>query len=152
MKLKQKNRFQDEEVEIIDNFDQLFDREDIDVYKILAFSLDDEVLEQVEQNLKDDASIAITSSGFSNLEFNHPKAQKGIAVKEFAAQLGIEMKDVMAIGDNFNDASMIEMAGYGVAMGNAAEAIKDMADFTTKTNHEDGVAHAIQTLLSKELS
>lgn len=59
------------------------------------------------------------------------------------------MKDVMALGDNFNDKSMLEQAGRGVAMGNAAEEIKKLCSYTTKTNNDNGVAYAIEEMLKE---
>ncbi|WP_312974289.1 HAD hydrolase family protein, partial [Atlantibacter hermannii] len=50
----------------------------------------------------------------------------------------------MAIGDQENDIAMLEYAGIGVAMGNAIDSVKAVADFETKTNLEDGVAYAIE--------
>ncbi|MNC56990.1 putative phosphatase [compost metagenome] len=58
--------------------------------------------------------------------------------------LGIEMSQVIAMGDSFNDLSMIREAGLGVAMGNAQEEIKAQADVVTVTNEEDGVAEMIR--------
>ena len=55
-------------------------------------------------------------------------------------QYGILQQEVIAIGDNYNDKEMIEFAGVGVAMGNAPEEIKLVADFVTDTNNDDGVA------------
>lgn len=55
----------------------------------------------------------------------------------------IKREQVVAIGDNLNDLSMIEYAGLGVAMGNAPDIVKIKADYTTLSNDEDGVAHAI---------
>ncbi|GAE31043.1 Cof-type HAD-IIB family hydrolase [Alkalihalobacillus hemicellulosilyticus] len=143
-----KQRFQDEEIEVIQNFEKLFNNTEITPYKILAFSILDHELEAVRNRLKDHEQLAITSSGFSNLEFNHPNAQKGIALSYYANQKGISMIDVTAIGDNFNDESMISMAGWGVAMGNAEDGIKEISNYVTKTNIENGVAHAIEKVLS----
>lgn len=81
------------------------------------------------------------------LEFVHPKASKGNAVKYLAQTLGINQNEVMTIGDNGNDLSMIEYAGCGVAMGNAIPTVKNIADFETLTNNEDGVAHALNKLI-----
>ncbi|MDX8045860.1 Cof-type HAD-IIB family hydrolase [Gracilibacillus sp. S3-1-1] len=143
------DRFQEEEITIIEDFEELFAREDLEVYKILAFSLDEQTLNNVYEQLNGNDTIAVTSSGASNLEFNHPNAQKGIALEKYAKQLGIEMKDVMTIGDNFNDLSMLTMAGRGVAMGNAEPEIIEACDYTTKTNKENGVAHAIDEMLQE---
>lgn len=62
-------------------------------------------------------------------------------------KLGISQGEVMSIGDQENDITMIEYAGMGVAMGNATEHIKEIANYTTTTNNEDGVANAIQMLV-----
>ena len=58
--------------------------------------------------------------------------------------LNISKQDVMAIGDNINDKIMIENAGCGVAMGNSAPYIKQIADIVVSDNNNDGVAEAIQ--------
>lgn len=61
------------------------------------------------------------------------------------------MSDVMAIGDNLNDISMLEKAGYAVAMENGAPEVKEMADYITDTNENSGVGKAIiQALKSEE--
>ncbi|QDP39868.1 Cof-type HAD-IIB family hydrolase [Radiobacillus deserti] len=137
-------RFQEEEITIIEDYEQLINRTDIEIFKLLAFSTTDETLQSIRDDLADEQGVAITSSGFDNLEFNHPDAQKGIALELFAKDIGISMKDVMAIGDNYNDVSMLRAAGIGVAMGNADEEIKQVSDFVTKSNLEHGVAHAIE--------
>lgn len=140
-------RFQAEPVTFIEHYEQIFDIENLEIYKVLAFSTVQDQLEAVHKELESDTDIAITSSGDINLEFNHPEAQKGFALKHYAARLGIDMKDVMSLGDNWNDASMLEMAGRGVAMANAADGIKALCQYTTKSNREHGVAVAIEEML-----
>lgn len=140
-------RFQAEPVTFIEHYEQIFDIESLEIYKVLAFSTVQDQLEAVHKELESDTDIAITSSGDINLEFNHPDAQKGFALKHYAARLGIDMKDVMSLGDNWNDASMLEMAGRGVAMANAADGIKALCQYTTKSNREHGVAVAIEEML-----
>ncbi|MTV82957.1 sugar-phosphatase [Secundilactobacillus folii] len=78
------------------------------------------------------------------LEAMNKKASKGNAVAELATQLGIAQDEVMAIGDQGNDLTMVKFAGTGVAMGNAIDDLKKTAQFVTKTNEEDGVAYAIE--------
>jgi len=53
----------------------------------------------------------------------------------------------MAFGDGFNDLSMLEYAGIGIAMGNAVDEVKAIADFITVSNDEDGIAIALEQLL-----
>lgn len=77
-------------------------------------------------------------------EVLNKQASKGNAVRLLADYLGINQEEVMAIGDQENDATMIEYAGMGVAMGNATPAIKALANVETLSNDEDGVAHIIE--------
>ncbi|MFC2949098.1 Cof-type HAD-IIB family hydrolase [Virgibacillus sediminis] len=140
-------RFQDEQVEFISDNEQVFAVEGLEIYKILAFSMDKAKLAEVRESLQGEEQLAITSSGDINLEFNHPAAQKGIALQSLAGSMGIDMGDVMTLGDNFNDASMLQMAGRSVAMGNAEEEIKAMCSHVTGTNEENGVAAAIEEML-----
>ena len=69
------------------------------------------------------------------------------ALKQVAAAWGLEAKDVAVFGDQNNDIEMLSWAGLGVAMGNASEAAKEVADEVTDTNDEDGVAKVLETWL-----
>ena len=64
--------------------------------------------------------------------------------------LGISMNEVLAIGDGRADINMLQMAGVGVAMGNASEEVRRCADFTTLSNDEDGAALAIERAFEEE--
>ena len=67
---------------------------------------------------------------------------------ELAQKLNINDNEVMIFGDQGNDMSMFEVADFNkVAMGNAIDAIKDKADFVTKSNDEAGIAYAINKLI-----
>lgn len=68
---------------------------------------------------------------------------KGRILNELADFLSIDAAEIMAIGDQENDLSMIEFAGIGVAMGNSVESVINAAEFVTRDNNHDGVAHAI---------
>ncbi|WP_278497996.1 sugar-phosphatase [Pantoea vagans] len=81
------------------------------------------------------------------LEILDRRVNKGQGVRMLAEKLGLKQEEVMAIGDQENDLAMIEYAGTGVAMGNAIDSVKKIAQFITKTNMEDGVAHAIEELV-----
>lgn len=72
---------------------------------------------------------------------------KGNSILEACKIFGIDEKDVIAFGDEMNDVTMLEVAGTAVAMGNAVDAIKDMADYVTKTNNEDGIAYYLENFL-----
>ncbi len=68
---------------------------------------------------------------------------KGRRLAQWVAAEGYQMSDVLAFGDNYNDLSMLETAGQGVAMGNADEAIKARAGRVIGTNLEPGIAETI---------
>lgn len=71
-------------------------------------------------------------------------ADKGRGLKRIADEYGIPMSQVMAFGDSFNDVPMIKAAGLGVAMGNAPNAIRALADEVAPVNNDDGVAKTIE--------
>ena len=77
------------------------------------------------------------------LEFVDIKASKAAAMQRIGEHYHIARSEMIAVGDGFNDLSMIRWAGLGVAMGNAVQEIKDQADEVTLTNDEDGVAAVI---------
>jgi Cof subfamily protein (haloacid dehalogenase superfamily) len=78
---------------------------------------------------------------------------KGAALKKLADILGVERKEVMAIGDNWNDVEMLEWAGQGVMMGNAAEVLRAMAKTRrwklAPSNDEDGVAVVLEAAIAE---
>ncbi len=85
----------------------------------------------------------VDSLGY-NIEINAAGVNKGIMLLELGTMLGIKREEIMACGDGQNDIAMIEMAGIGVAMGNAKDAVKKVADHITDTNEEEGAAKAIK--------
>jgi Cof subfamily protein (haloacid dehalogenase superfamily) len=83
---------------------------------------------------------------FALVDVTAPTATKGHALTWRAAQLGIDLRQVMAIGDNLNDIEMLELAGVPVIMGNAVEALRGRGWCETATNDRAGVARAIRDL------
>lgn len=81
------------------------------------------------------------------LEFLPVGVSKASGLDQLARHLGLRPEQVMALGDAANDAEMLDFAGCAVAMGNASDDLKAKADFVTLTNEEDGVSHAIETLI-----
>ena len=78
------------------------------------------------------------------LEVLQSGASKATAVEYLAKLHNIDQKEIMAIGDNFNDLEMMEYASLSVAMENAPDEVKAIADFVTDSNNDDGVARAIE--------
>ncbi len=84
------------------------------------------------------------SYGTAELAVMNPLCSKASGVALLARHLGVAMEEVMAIGDNNNDLEMLQAVGWSVAMGQAPDAIKVVADAVTTSNAEDGVALAIE--------
>ena len=77
-------------------------------------------------------------------EISLANVDKWYAIEFLIQKLGISKEQVITIGDNINDKKMIEKAGLGIAMGQSAPNVLEIAKFITKTNDEDGVAEAIE--------
>jgi len=89
----------------------------------------------------------------SILDLLPPGVSKGWALERLAARLGVDRRQVMAIGDNWNDLEMLEWAGQGVLMGNAAHELKTIAKLRgwkqAPPNDEDGVAVILESILTR---
>lgn len=99
------------------------------------------------QFLKSLPTIEVVCGGFNNFEISKAGVTKREGLQFLASYLGTTLEQTMAIGDSENDYSMINAAGIGVAMGNASDDIKAIADYTTTTNEEDGVGEAIKRFI-----
>ena len=121
---------------------------DTPVYNILAFSFFEEKLKEGWSKYGQIEGLTIVSSANHNFELEHQNASKGIALELLSEKLGIALEHTAAIGDSMNDLSMLSRARVGIAMGNAKNSIKEVADLVTVTNDENGVAHFIQSVLS----
>ena len=76
---------------------------------------------------------------------------KALSLAVLLKEIGVERKEMIAIGDGYNDLSMIKFAGLGIAMGNAQEPVKKAADYITLSNEEDGVAIAVEKAIIAEV-
>jgi Cof subfamily protein (haloacid dehalogenase superfamily) len=89
----------------------------------------------------------------SILDLLPPGVSKGWALERLAARLGVDRKETMAIGDNWNDVDMLEWAGQGVVMGNSAAELRTMAKMRgwkqAPPNDEDGVAVVLEAAIAK---
>ncbi len=81
-------------------------------------------------------------------EITNKDVHKWSAMKFIIDDMSITPEEVVAIGDNVNDKEMIEGAGLGVAMGNATDQIKEIANVTVATNNEDGVYEAFEKYIN----
>ncbi|MEH2221709.1 Cof-type HAD-IIB family hydrolase [Nostoc sp.] len=119
--------------------------------KILALSDDTDVIDKLLGNLRRQytpAELYLTTSVATFFEATNASVNKGTAVRYLAEELlGLELANVMAIGDNFNDVEMLEYAGLGVAMGNAPAGVQAIAKWVAPSVEQDGAAVAIEKFL-----
>ena len=120
-----------------------------DVHKILIMGSAEEI-QTVEPVLKQALPhLSIQRSKDEYLEITNSAATKAKAIQFMAQHLGISAEQVIAFGDNFNDLDMLQYAGLSVAMGNAPDAIKQVAKEVTATNNEDGIALVLNRVFGK---
>lgn len=115
-----------------------------DPMKILIIGPRPDLLTVVERIKHLPMPINTVFSDDTFLEILPQGSSKGVALRWVARHLQIPISRVMGVGDQVNDLEMIRVAGFGVAMGNAPEEVKALADFVTATNDEDGVAKVIE--------
>jgi len=89
-------------------------------------------------------NLCVSSSVADNVEINQHHANKGEALLALAEHLGVSRGQTIAFGDGLNDLSMLREAGIGVAMANACEEAKEIADWIAPSCDEDGVAWGIE--------
>src|SRR5699024_2632141 len=134
---------------VVGDYDKIGETPGEFVMKILAFDSDLERIDRVSEMLAQSGSLAGCHSSRRTMEITHTDPQKGIALNTIAERLNIDMENVMAIGDNTNDISMLERVGDAVAMDNAAPEVKAIAKYQTDANEHSGVGKAIMTSLKE---
>jgi len=116
-----------------------------EILKAIVIEEDDtETLFRVKEEIKALNKFEVVSSGANNFEIMKKGSSKGSAVKRLAESLNIKQEEVICIGDNENDLSMIRYAGLGIAMENGVDLLKKEANYITDTNLNSGVAKAIR--------
>jgi hydroxymethylpyrimidine pyrophosphatase-like HAD family hydrolase len=85
------------------------------------------------------------------LDFLRRDCSKGHALERWARHRGIPVSEIMAIGDNYNDVEMLELAGYPVIMANASPDLKQNGWMETSSNDASGVAAALEQVLGSAL-
>jgi len=81
------------------------------------------------------------------IEIMPKNIDKATSLDRMLNSISLKQEDTICCGDGFNDMTMIKYAGIGVAMDNAQPAVKDIADYVTKSNNEDGIAHVIEKFI-----
>ncbi|HFI0315663.1 TPA: Cof-type HAD-IIB family hydrolase [Streptococcus suis] len=107
----------------------------------------DNILRQIMDKFKNFSYVLIPDKSFWLLQILPENTSKGEGVTHFAKILNILKEDIISFGDSYNDIEMLLNSGIGIAMGNSCEELKEIADYITLSNDENGVLKALQNLL-----
>ncbi|MBK1809780.1 HAD family phosphatase [Clostridium sp. YIM B02505] len=125
------------------------------IAKILYQNIDVPYLMSLEPEMQEivKGSCSVSYSSNRYMEFNSLGVDKGQGLVDLARILNIDIEDTIAVGDNYNDMAMLNMAGLSVAAGNAVEDVKKACDYTTKADNNEGVvAELIEKFIFKTSS
>ena len=126
---------------LIDDFNMFKDKH---ICKMLWIDTpENAALWQVEMNMHFGGKVNCHTTRPYLLEFVDAGASKALAMEAIGNVYNIDKSEMIAVGDGYNDLSMLKYAGLGVAMGNAPEEIKKVCKYVTLSNNEDGVAELI---------
>lgn len=144
---------QDDEIEpIFANYDynQILEKENLKIYKVMAVSRRDELekIDNAKKKIDGKFELSWASSHPNNVEFTSVEANKGTALLRYQKLTNTEFDEIFAFGDGGNDLEQFKVATTSVAMENAPFTIKQEADVVTLTNDEDGFAYAIRHLIN----
>lgn len=127
---------------------QLSQKENYPIYRATAVEdIDKAKLLKAKIILEKHSDLEVVTSMPNNFDVMQGGTSKGNGVKELSKILKISRDEIICIGDNENDISMINFAAVGVAMGNATEDLKIHANYITDTNNNSGVAKAIEKFI-----
>ena len=135
------------QIKLLESFDQMTSDERKEIFKAVVVDDDAGKLQKIREEIEKTGIVSASQSLIDNLEVMNKEVSKGNAVKRLAERYGIKPEEIITIGDNENDISMIEYAGLGVAMGNGAQCLKDKADYITGDYMEDGVAQVVERFI-----
>lgn len=122
--------------------------DDKEITKVLFYNneeITDNKMRQIPKTYFEKYNIVKTMPRL--LEIMDKGCNKGYGVKILADYLGIKKEEIICIGDQANDIEMITNAGLGVAMGNAIDEVKEVAEYVTDTNDNNGVAKVIEKFI-----
>lgn len=140
-------RYQPEIVDVR-SLTQQWEQEGTGANKLLV-AANPEIIQEIYREMTErnwsDIDFACSADCF--VEISPKGINKGRALAIVCEKLGIDLSETIAFGDQELDIPMVEIAGLGIAMGNAIPELKDVADFVTKSNNEAGIAYALEQYL-----
>lgn len=139
-------------IKIVDSLEDIVNEKGEAFLKVVVMAQDDEIerLQQLKNYIKESVDVAVFSSYMNNFEVMDKEVSKGRALEILAGYYNLSKDEIICFGDNENDKTMFEFAGFPVAMGNAEEELKKIAAYVTVSNDEDGVAKAIEKIVLRD--
>ena len=135
---------------IVNNLSRFVRKNEVSVEELQLFFRGEKYKEIINGIIRPFGNICAAYSD-NYAEIYHKDGSKGNALLALAAHLGIGADEIACIGDEENDISMFEVVGHPLAMGNAIDKIKALAERVLPTNNDNGVAYAIyKYILPKE--
>ena len=134
-------------IKTVENWEEVFENHQMDILKAVAIDDDINKIKKAKEDIKKLGMYEVVSSFSNNFEVMNKNVSKGRAAKRLTEYYNLNKSEVIAIGDNENDISMIEYAGLGVAMENATDETKKIANYITDSNDNDGVKKIIDKFI-----
>jgi Cof subfamily protein (haloacid dehalogenase superfamily) len=136
------------QVKLVDDFYRYIKSNQPAITKIAVFDEEGRLADFSKVIGEQVGGMEVSSSlNFLNLEISPSGVSKASSLLKLSEKYDIRISQMAAIGDNYNDSLMLKAAGLGIAMGNAPDEVKALADHVTGTNQEAGVAQAIRRYL-----
>jgi Cof subfamily protein (haloacid dehalogenase superfamily) len=136
------------QVKMVDDFYRYIKSNQPDITKIAVFDEEGRLADFSKVIGEQVCGMEVSSSlNFLNLEISPSGVSKASSLLKLSEKYDIPISQIAAIGDNYNDSLMLTTAGLGIAMGNAPDEVKALADQVTGSNQEAGVAQAIRRYL-----
>jgi hydroxymethylpyrimidine pyrophosphatase-like HAD family hydrolase len=106
------------------------------------------LMDDIRYRVQPHCDMFLSANNF--LEFAPLGSNKATGLKVLSDYLGLDMNEVVAVGDNFNDMDMIMAAGLGIAVNNAVEEVKAIADYITQADNDNNAIKEVVEMVLKE--
>lgn len=126
---------------------ETFLRENIAILKIVLFISNMTKADEIEKRLKSMSSLETARTFKFSIEITNAGINKAYGIKVLSESLSITNNEIIAFGDSENDIEMLKYVGMGIAMGNADQHVKAIANEITETNNNGGIAKSLEKLL-----
>lgn len=146
-----------QKVWVVDDTKEVLYEPELELSKPMNFfftQIKDELADEIIDKLSRE-TLALTKEvayheGCVALKITHAKGTKRYAINKVAELLEVDRDDIIGVGDGYNDFPLFKACGLRVAVGNAVDELKEMADYVAPSVEEDGVAHVFEKFIFKD--